>query len=109
MGATTAGIGKPAARVEVRPEAAHALGEDLDVALAAPLAVRDLVEACALLEADGGVDGRVEEPVGLRLGEPARLPVKDDVPDPGRAGQAADDGRGEEATGHEGKAVPAGD
>ena len=93
-------VGEAAARVQVGPEAADALGEDLDVALAAPLAVGDLVEPGPLLQPDGRVDGRVQEAVRLGLVEPAGLAVEDDVPDPGRPREAADDGGREERVRH---------
>ena len=93
-------VGEPAARIDVGPEAADAVGEDLDVALAAPLAVGDLVDAGPLLEADGAVDGGIQESIGLRLAEPSGLSVEDDVADPGRPRQTADDGGGEEPSRH---------
>ena len=102
-------VGEAAARVQVGPEAADALGEDLDVALAAPLAVGDLVEPRPLLEPDGRVDGRVEEAVRLGLVEAPGLAIEDDVPDPGRPREAADDGGREEGArqGFEGRGAAA--
>ena len=88
-------MGQAAALDQVGAEAADPFREDLDVALAPPLAVGDLVEPGPLLEPDGAVDGGVQEVVGLGFGEPAGLPVEDHVPDPGRAWEAADHGRGE--------------
>ena len=84
-------IGQAAARIEVVLEAANPLREDLDVAFAAPLAVRDLVQPGPFLQGDGGLDGPVEEPRGFRLGQLAGFPVEDHVPNPCRTRQAADD------------------
>src|SRR5262249_28332055 len=70
-------------------------GEDVHVVLAPPLAVGDDVEPGPLLHPHGSRDRRVEERrCGLGC-EPAGLPVEDDVANPARPGQTADDVRGE--------------
>ena len=84
------------AEVEVVAEAAHPLGEHLDVALAPPLAVGDLVQAGALLQGDRHGGRPVQVRVRLLLGDAAVLAVQDQLAQPLRPRQAADDGRGEQ-------------
>ena len=69
-------------RNKVVGEAVDGLGEDLDVALTPPLAVRDVVHARPLLHSDGRRHDIVEEPVRLFLSDASRLAVLDEVSAP---------------------------
>ena len=82
-------------RDQVVPEAVDRLGHHPRVALAAPLAVGQVVEAGALLQTDGRRNCGVEQPVGGRLVDAAGFAVQDQLPHPDRPGQAPHHERGE--------------
>ena len=77
-------------------EAAHLVGEDTGVVLAAALPVGEVVEAGALLHQDRRPDRGIEEPVRLGAAQAPGDAVGNDVLHPSRTGQAAHHHGGEE-------------
>ena len=96
-----AGIGHDFRRQRLRavlgaPKTRDHLREDFKVADAPPLAVRDDVDAGALLQADGESDGLVQGRVQRFVAQLAALMAQQQVNNPLRARQTADDAGGEQ-------------